>query len=273
MVFYRSYETLQRRRFKVIQKILGLPPLASAHGGEIDFMIFLLHVLVLILFIGWGIFFVIVLLKFNRFKNPKANYHGVTNHYSTYIEVGVAIAEIVLLVAFSVPFWAKNVSALPTAKDPVVVRVVAEQFVWNIHYPGKDGVFGRSDMKFFDKQSNPLGLDPSDAAGKDDIITINQLYLPMNRQAVIHLSSKDVIHSFSLNVMRVKQDVIPGMSIPAWFTPIKTGNFEISCAQLCGLGHYRMRGYLTIQTQREFDQWLDTQSAAQSQSSGDDFWN
>lgn len=256
-----------------IQRIMGLPPLASAHGAEIDYMIFLLHILVLVLFTGWAIYFIIVLLKFNKSKNPKANYKGVTNHYSTYIEAGVAVAEVVLLVGFSIPFWAKAVSALPTDKNPLEIRVVAEQFAWNIHYAGADGKFGKTNFQYFDKQSNPLGLDPKDPASKDDIVTINQLHLPVNKQVLIHLSSKDVIHCFSLNVMRVKQDAVPGMTIPVWFTPIRTGNFEIACAQLCGLGHYRMKGYLTVSTEEEFNKWLAEQAGAAQGSSQDDFWN
>ena len=256
-----------------LQKIMGLPPLASANGAEIDMMIFLLHLLAFVLFIGWGIFFIIVLMKFNAKKNPKANYHGVQNHYSTYIEIAVAIIEVILLVGFSIPFWAKNVSALPSDRNPIVIRVVAEQFLWNFHYPGPDGIFGRTNPSLIDKQTNPLGLDKKDPAAKDDIVSINQMYIPVNRQIVVHLSSKDVIHSFALNIMRVKQDAIPGLSIPVIFTPIKTGKSEIACAQLCGLGHYRMKGFLTIHTQEEFDKWLAEQAVpAGEEQEADDFW-
>jgi len=178
------------------------------------------------------------------------------------------------LLGFSIPFWAKQVNAFPKRTDVIEVRVVAEQFAWNVHYSGSDGIFGKSDVQFFNKQSNPLGLDPNDKNGKDDITTINQLHLPIGKPAIIHLTSKDVMHSFFLPVMRVKQDIIPGMSIPTWFTPTKTGNFEIACAQLCGLGHYRMKGYLTIHTQDEFDQWIkDRASSAEDDEEYDDFWN
>ncbi len=255
-------------------KLFNLPINASAHGHEIDMMIYLMHLLMFVLFIGWGAFFVIVLLKFHRRKNPKADYHGIKGHFSSYIEVGVAIIEALLLLGFSIPFWAKQVNAFPNRTDIVEVRVIAEQFAWNIHYPGSDGVFGKTDVQYFDTQSNPIGLDPHDPHSKDDIVTINQLRLPIGRPAVIRLTSKDVIHCFSLPVMRVKHDVNPGMVIPVWFTPTKTGDFEIACAQLCGLGHYRMRGFLKISTQEEFDQWLSEQAQAVSEGEGgDDFWN
>ena len=94
---------------------------------------------------------------------------------------------------------------------------------------------------------------------KDDIATINQLNLPVDRPVLVHLSSKDVIHSFGLFEMRVKQDAVPGMQIPVWFIPNRVGEYEISCSQLCGLGHFRMRGFLTIQTAADYDKWFADQ--------------
>ncbi|HSG99053.1 MAG TPA: hypothetical protein VLB27_03325, partial [candidate division Zixibacteria bacterium] len=172
------------------------------------------------------------------------------------------------LVGVSLPLWDSIVVELPEEDEAVVVRVVAQQFQWNVHYPGADGVFGRTDVKLMDDVSNPIGLDRSDPAAVDDFFTINQMHLPVDKPALIYLSSKDVIHCFSLPIMRVKQDIVPGMRIPTSFTPIKTGQSEIACAQLCGLGHYRMRGYLTIQTQAEYESWLAEQAAALLEEAG-----
>ncbi len=228
----------------------------------------------LVLFVGWGIFFIYTLIRFRKGRNPKASYQGVTNHTSSYVEVAVALIEAVILIAFSIPFWAKQVNTFPTRSDTMEVRVIAEQFAWNVHYPGPDKKFGKTDPKLFDKQSNPLALDRQDPDGKDDVVTINQLYLPIGHPVIIHLTSRDVIHSFSVNSMRVKQDAIPGMSIPLWFTPTKSGQFEISCAQLCGIGHYRMRGFVNVKSQEDFDTWLSAQVSAGAESGGgDDFWN
>jgi cytochrome c oxidase subunit 2 len=177
------------------------------------------------------------------------------------VEVGVALVEAILLVGFAIPAWANRVDDIPNERDAVVVRVIAEQFAWNAHYPGADGVFGRTDIKLVAAE-NPIGLDRTDPAAKDDITTINQLNLPVNRPILIHLSSKDVIHSFSLNQMRVKQDAVPGVSFPVWFTATKTGDWEINCSQLCGLGHYRMRGFYSIKTQQDYDNWLKEEAAA-----------
>jgi len=234
--------------------LLELPLQASAHAAEIDRMTILTHWLMLILFVGWGAYFIFVLFRFHHSRNPKADYTGVKSHVSKYVEIGIIAIEAVLLIGFAIPAWAHRVDDFPDEADAVVVKVVAEQFAWNIHYPGPDNQFGRREITLV-SPSNPLGLDRNDPAAKDDITTINQLNLPVDRSAIVHLESKDVIHSFSLLEMRVKQDAIPGLSIPVWFVPTVTGDYEIGCAQLCGLGHYRMRGFVTIQTDADYQAW------------------
>ena len=124
---------------------------------------------------------------------------------------------------------------MPSESEALVVQVTAEQFAWNVHYAGPDGVFGRTDIKLLDPQSNPLGLDRSDPAAKDDVTTLNQLYLPVNKPIIVRLRSKDVIHSFGVPEFRVKQDAIPGLTIPIWFVPnvttaemrTRTGNARV----------------------------------------------
>jgi cytochrome c oxidase subunit II len=262
---------------------LGLPPLASAHGGQIDSLIGWIHIFMLILFVGWGTFFLYCIVRFRKSRNPVADYRGVTSHRSTYLEVGVAVVEGILLVGFAVPLWADRVASLPAESEALVVQVTGEQFAWNVHYPGADRTFGRTDMSLLDLQANPLGLDRSDPAAKDDITTVNQLYLPVNRQIILRLRTKDVIHSFGVPEFRVKQDAVPGFTIPIWFTPTvttadmrtRTGNaefqYEIACAQLCGLGHARMRGFVTVQTAEEFQKWADEAAAEQLESAADPF--
>jgi cytochrome c oxidase subunit 2 len=262
-----------------------LPQLASQHGAALDHTLGLVHWLMAVLFVGWGSFFVFTLWRFRAKRNPVASHTGVTSHASTWLEGAVALVEAILLIGFSIPLWAARVEGFPSPADATRVRVVAQQFAWNIHYPGPDGVFGRTDIKLVDEQSNPLGLDRSDPAAKDDITTINQLHLPVGKPVLIQLSSKDVIHSFALQEMRVKQDAIPGTMTPVWFVPTvttedmqkRTGNpdfgYQISCAQLCGLGHYRMRGYLTIETPEAFQKWIDEQEAQlSSEGSEDSIW-
>jgi cytochrome c oxidase subunit 2 len=199
-----------------------------------------------------------VLFRFRKSANPKASYTGAHGKFAKSTEVAVALIEIALLVFYAIPAWATRVKAFPAESEATVVRVVAEQFAWNIHYPGPDGKFGRTDIKLV-SADNPLGLDRADPNAKDDITTINQLNLPTDRPVLVHLSSKDVIHSFGIYEMRVKQDAIPGMTIPVWFIPNRIGEYEIACSQLCGLGHFRMRGFVTIQSAADYKKWYDAQ--------------
>lgn len=263
---------------------LGQPALAAKHGAAIDTMNGVIHILMLVLFVGWGAFFLYTLFRFRKSRHPVADHHGVTSHTSTYLEIGVAVAEAILLFGFSVPLWIKWVDKPPSPSEAVTVEVTGEQFAWNIHYPGPDGKFGKSALDKIDVQTNPLGLDRSDPDAKDDVVTLNQMHLPVNVPAIVRLRSKDVIHSFNVPEFRVKQDAIPGLTIPIWFTPTVTTaemrqrkndpefTYEIACAQLCGLGHYRMRGFVTVDTQEEFTRWFDEEMAKQA-SEGEDVWN
>jgi cytochrome c oxidase subunit 2 len=234
------------------------PAQASTHAAEVDHMTILVHWLMLVLFIGWGCFFLFVLFRFRKGANPRASYTGAHGKFAKSTEVAVALIEIGLLIFYAIPAWATRVKAFPAESQAVVVKVVAEQFAWNVQYPGPDGKFGRTDIKLV-SADNPLGLDRSDPNAKDDITTINQLNLPIDRPVLVHLSSKDVIHSFGLYEMRVKQDAIPGMTIPVWFIPNRAGEYEIACSQLCGLGHFRMRGFITIQSAADYQKWYDDQ--------------
>jgi cytochrome c oxidase subunit 2 len=234
-----------------MEKLLGLPPLASEHGKYVDDLIIYVHYLMIALFVGWLAYFAYALFRFHKSRNPKADYIGVRNHASNYIEVIVALVEAVLLIFVAVPLWAKTVDKFPAEKDATVIQVVAQQFAWNVRYPGKDGEFGAQDMNYV-TSDNVFGVDPKDVKGKDDIVTLNEVHCVVNKPVLIRLSSKDVIHSFKIIAMRVTH-----------FTPTKVGRYQINCAQLCGQGHASMAaGYLTVQTQEEFDKWIATQTPA-----------
>lgn len=262
-----------------------MPIVASEHGGQIDFVIALIHVVMLVALVGWTVFFVVPLIRFRARRSPNANYAGLKTKLP-FVAVGaLAVAEMLVLIGWSLPLWEAQVSALPEIDDETFeVRVVAQQFQWNIHYPGPDGVFGRTAIAHMDPQLNPIGLDPEDLAGEDDITTLNQLHVPVNAQVVVYLSSKDVIHSFFLPEFRVKHDAIPGMRIPVHFRPTLTTrafreatgeperNFEIACAQLCGLNHYTMRGFVTVESREEFRTWFDAKLKEKQEAAEDDFW-
>jgi cytochrome c oxidase subunit 2 len=216
----------------------------------------------LALFVGWIIYFAYALWRFRRSRNPKADYHGVRNHASNYIELTVAGVEAVLLIFVAIPFWAKAVDKFPPASKSTVIQIVAQQYAWNVRYPGLDGVFGRQDMRFV-SDTNVFGVDPSDPNGKDDIQLVNDIRVPVNKPVIIYVSSKDVIHSLKIIAMRVCQDAIPGLRIPVWFTPTQIGRYQINCAQLCGPGHSAMTGgYLTVLSQQDYDKWLKSKAPA-----------
>ena len=126
---------------------LGLPAPASTHAGDIDQMLVLVHWLMLILFVGWGAFFVFVLFRFRKGANPKASYVGAKGKFAKSTEIAVAIVEVVLLIGYAIPAWATRVKQFPKENEAVIVRVVGEQFAWNVHYPGPDGKFGRTSVK------------------------------------------------------------------------------------------------------------------------------
>ena len=241
-------------------ELLGLPIQASEHAPEIDEMIILIHYLMAVLFVGWGAFYVYTLIRFRASANPKADYHGVTSHTSSYLEIGVAVIEAVLLIGFAVPAWAHRVNDIPPEEEATVVNMIGKQFEWISHYPGADGRFGRRDISLITPTNN-IGLDRSDPNGADDIVSINQMNLPVNKPVIVYLSSQDVIHSMGIAEMRVKQDAIPGIQIPVWWVPTELGQFEVNCSQLCGLGHYRMRGFVTIMEQDEYDAWLEEEAS------------
>src|SRR5215510_2369510 len=127
----------------MMNKILGLPVLASEHGKDVDNLIIYVHWLMIALFIGWLAYFAFVLFRFHRSRNPKADYVGVKNHASNYVEGAVALIEGVLLIGLAVPLWATAVDKFPKDSESTVIHIVAEQFNWNVRYPGKDGIFGK----------------------------------------------------------------------------------------------------------------------------------
>ena len=239
----------------LINEFLGQPPNASEHGYQIDHILEFAHWFMGALFFGWSAFFVYVLIRFRKARQQRADHAGVRSPISTHLEFSVVLIEAVLLIGFAIPLWAKRVNEFPPTEDAILVHVVGQQFNWTFHMPGPDGQFGKRNVDLV-TNSNPLGIDPNDPAGKDDIVVLGELHVPVNRPVVIELSSKDVIHNFCLPHMRIAADAIPGSLIPMWFKPIKTGTYEVICGQLCGLGHYSMKGSVVVDTAEDYQNWL-----------------
>src|SRR3979490_2386258 len=142
-----------------MQTFLDMFPIqASTHAAEVDHMTILVHWLMLVLFVGGGLFFLFVLFRFRKSANPKASYTGAHGKFAKSTEVAVAIIEIALLVFYAIPAWAPRAKAFPGESEAVVVHVYAQQFAWNIQYPGPDGKFGRTDVKLV-AADNPIGID------------------------------------------------------------------------------------------------------------------
>ncbi|MCE0522300.1 MAG: hypothetical protein LV480_05250 [Methylacidiphilales bacterium] len=246
--------------FALLIESLGIAPNASLHGYAIDSMLEMLHWFMLILFVGWGGFYAYTLWRFQKKKSPKANYVGTTSHLPTKLEGGVLVLEIVLLMAFAAPIWANRVDQFPTGPDVIHLRAVGQQFQWDFQYSGPDGKFGRREIKLI-SPSNQLGLDPSDPNAADDLTPVNEMHLPVNKPCIVDVMSKDVIHDFCIPNMRVAQDAIPGSVIPLWFIPIKTGTYEIVCAQLCGSNHSLMKGTLVVESEADYKKWVEDTAA------------
>ncbi|MDA7672335.1 cytochrome c oxidase subunit II [Akkermansiaceae bacterium] len=241
-------------------KWLGIPENFSEHGGNVDHLIDIVHWFMFALFLGWTLFFFVCCWKFRASKNPKASYHGVTSHVSSHLEIGVVIIEAVLLLGFAFPLWWERTDQFDLVQktDPVRVRVIGYQFAFNYHYPGNDGKFGRIDRHLVSGPGDPC-LDPDDPNGWDDFVA-SSLKLPVDRNAILQVTSTDVIHNYSIIPMRIQQDALPGRDIPMWFKPIKKLETYVVCGQLCGEKHADMRGLMQVVSQKAYSSWAKTKS-------------
>jgi cytochrome c oxidase subunit II len=230
------------------------PPVASVHGSSVDSLFFAVLVVT-------GIAFVLVqgalgyfVARYGGNGTERAGYWH-DNPKAEAVLLIITAVILTVLVFMGQRVWA-SIYFSDAPADAIVIEATGEQFAWNFRYPGPDGAFGRTDNKLI-TQTNSIGLDRNDPAGKDDVVSINDMHFPTGRAVKVRLRSKDVIHSLFLPNIRFKQDAVPGMTIELWFEPNLPGTYEIACAELCGLGHYRMKGALTIDdSQGSFDTWL-----------------
>ncbi len=236
----------------------GLPVAASTYASRIDGSLTILHWAMIVIFGLWAVYMAYCLIRYREGAKPKVDYHFTHNYAALTPDVVILVFEVWLIFFVGVPIWAHIREELPKQENALEVNVVAEQFAWTIHYPGADGKFGKRDIKLVNA-GNPLGLDPADPDGLDDIVSVNNMVLPVNKPVLVNLSAKDVIHSFFIPEFRIKQDAVPGMKIKLWFEPNKIGLYELGCAQLCGTGHYRMRADVSVKSPEEFEQWMSAQ--------------
>lgn len=245
-----------------IAKTWWFPPAITPVGHEIDqqFMITL---------IATGIVFVLaqVALAFMVYKyrdhGQKARF--VRGNHA--LEIIWTTATLIIFVGLGVMAqhaWAQVHFGGP-APGAVQIEVTGQQFVWNFRYPGPDGTFGKLNPKLIDASvGNPLGLDPNDPSSKDDIVSPD-LYLPVGKRIELLIRSQDVIHSFFVRELRIKQDAVPGLVIPIHFTTTTIGDYEITCNQLCGSNHYHMHAMMHVLSDADFQKWEQQQEAQNAQ--------
>jgi cytochrome c oxidase subunit 2 len=231
------------------------PESISTHGASVDKQFMITIIVCGIAFaaaqigLGWAVW------KFRDTANKeRATYSHGNNRLEVLWTVVTAIVFISLAVMGQRVWAALNLNAAPAGS--YTVEVVAQQFSWNFHYSGKDNVFGKTDPKLIDDSSlNYVGLDPADPNGKDDSV-VSTLVIPVNRPVELVLKSKDVTHSFFVPQLRFKQDLVPGMAIRVHFTVTKVGKFELACAELCGMNHYKMKSYMLALPENEFNELI-----------------
>jgi cytochrome c oxidase subunit 2 len=243
-----------------IARIWWLPELVSEHGGAIDDQLTLTLVISGIVFFMAQIALGYFIWRF-RARGAERALHW---HENPKLEITWTALTAILFVGLGIQgnrVWA-NYFVAGAPAGALNIEVTAQQFAWNVRYSGVDGRFGRTDAALVnDAEGNFVGLDPKDAAGKDDITTQNLMAVPVNRPVQLILRTKDVTHSFFVPQMRVKQDTVPGMALRVHFTATKPGEYEIACAELCGMQHYKMRGRLLVMQDAEYESWLKGRAA------------
>ena len=243
-----------------MQRQWWLPELASVHGADNDRVFMITLAVTGVLFILLQLSLAGLIFHFGKRGGRPSTVvikRGTEKKFA--LAAGLVILGVDLtLYGLGESQWFKVWREIP--EDVPMVEVIGEQFAWNFRYPGPDGQFGRTDPSLI-TSTNTIGLDTADPAAKDDIVSINQLHLPENRPVRLILKSKDVIHSFYLPNQRIKQDSVPGLRVDVTMIPTEQGQFEVVCNQLCGLGHYRMRAFLTVESQESFNAWLSELAA------------
>ena len=217
-----------------------LPENVSTFGGEIDSLFYLIYYITAATFVLVTVLMVLFLVMFREQPGRRATYtHGNTTLEIIWTIIPAAI--LIVLSFMSVSTWAKVKQRAPDSDFEL--QVAAKQFNWDVVYPGADGKFGTDDDVKFD----------------------NDLHVPVNKVVRVQLSSKDVIHSFFLPNLRLKQDAVPGRTILVWFEATKPGKYEIPCAELCGFGHSGMKGWLYVHTPEEYAKWAGENLAPKAQ--------
>ncbi len=246
--------------FFVAARVWWLPVRASEQAPMVDGILDALFVIGLVFFVAAQVFLAVPLMRRRAAAGP-----FVPPPLTRMPGIGAIIAVLVLVIAdatvlaLSERDWFRMFS--PPPADALRIEVVGRQFMWQFRYPGPDGRFGRTNLRFV-TSGNPFGMDPDDPANAQNVVTVNEMHVVVGRPVVLQITALDVIHSFNLPNFRLKQDAVPGRPVTVWTTPDRAGTYEITCAQLCGVGHYTMRGIVVVQSPGAFAAWMASQRAA-----------
>jgi cytochrome c oxidase subunit 2 len=230
------------------------PPVASEHGVGIQRM--LDYTLVVT-----GVFFVLghVVLAWLILRRPRGD-EGIAPRRGWLVAFVPALVMAIVAeggaLVLAWPAWSRYYGAPP--HDALTVEVTGRQFVWIFRQAGPDGRWGRTSVDRVTDE-NPLGLVAESPGAADDLVTLNEVWVPVGRPARLLIRSYDIIHSFFVPALRLKQDAMPGMTVPVWFRPTEEGTFEVACNQICGLGHYRMKGTLRVASDGDVARWVSEQ--------------
>jgi cytochrome c oxidase subunit II len=242
-------------------KTWWMPPGASAAAAGIDHQFAVTYLLMGIVFLAAQLGLGLFVWRYRDREALKSQY----SHGNNTLELTWTVLTAVLFIGLNLmgaSAWSEN-RFQPAAADAVRVEVTGVQFAWYFRYPGADGKFARINPADIDASAGnlaALGIDTSDPAAKDDVVT-GTMVIPVDREVEIELRAQDVIHSFYIPAMRFKQDAVPGLIIPMHFHPTKIGDYEFACAELCGLGHYKMHGTLKVVSQTDYAKWLQEREA------------
>ncbi|MEE8496389.1 MAG: c-type cytochrome [Xanthomonadales bacterium] len=230
-----------------------LTPIAS-NWSALDANLNFTFLITGIVFVVVNLFLVWTIIKYRHREGLRAHYEPESKKLEWWLTVITTIGVFAIL-APGLWVWARVVEVPDDAK---VVEVVGQQWHWSFRFPGEDGMLGQTAISLM-TVNNPFGMKPADPAGLDDVLIANgELHLPVDTPYKFVLRSKDVLHNFTVPQFRVKMDLIPGMTPYVWLTPTRTGRFDILCEELCGIGHFAMRGTVVVEEQATFDDWLDS---------------
>lgn len=207
-------------------------------------------------FVAVNLFMAYAVYRYRHSPDRRADYEPENKRLEWILTIFTAVGVAAML-APGLVVWADFVTV---PEDADQMEVMGMQWQWHYRYPGEDGKLGEVDARYI-SEANPFGMNVNDPAGNDDILVIsNEMRLPKDRPVKLNLRAKDVLHDFAVPQFRVKMDLVPGLVTYAWLTPTRTGKFDILCMELCGIGHYTMRGYVVVQEEEDFNEWLSQQT-------------